>query len=149
MTKPLPPRPDIEWLRKAAKERLAELRTRDASAKLHQGQLEIARDYGFPSWRALKAHVDALSLDGQIIAATVEGRADELDRLLAAHPGKIAITGGTWNRPLLHLAAEAGHLDCVEVLLRRGANVNRRDRFDHATALHWAAQEGHVAVVKR
>src|SRR5262245_5572017 len=149
MAKALPSRPDIEWLKKAAKERLAELRTRDASAKLHQAQLEIARDYGFPSWRALKAHVDALSLDGQIIAAAVEGRADDLDRLLAAHPAKIAITGSRWDRPLLHLAAEAGHLDCVEVLLRRGFDIDRRDRFDHATALHWAAYEGRLAVVKR
>jgi len=149
MAKTLPSRPDIAWLKKAAKERLAELRTRDAAAKLHQAQLEIARDYGFPSWRALKAHVDALSLDGQIIAAAVEGRAEDLDRLLAEHPGKIAITGSTWNRPLLHLAAEAGHLDCVNVLLRRGFDVNRRDRFDRATALHWAAQDGRLAVVKR
>src|SRR5262245_35387737 len=116
MTKTLPTRPDIEWLKKAAKERLADLRTHDASAKLHQAQLDIARDYGFSSWRALKAHVDALSLDGQIIAAAVNGRADELDRLLAEHPGKIAITGSQWDRPLLHLAAEAGHLACVEVL---------------------------------
>jgi len=149
MTKALPPRPDIEWLRKAAKQRLAELRTRDASAKLHQAQREVAHDYGFSGWRALKAHVDALSLDGQIIAATIEGHAAELDRLLAAHPAKIAITGSQWDRPLLHLAAEAWHLDCVAVLLRRGFDVNRRDRFDRATALHWAAQEGHVPVVKR
>src|SRR5262245_12400026 len=149
MAKTLPSRPDIAWLKKAAKERLAELRTQDASAKLHQAQREIARDYGFSSWRALKAHVDALSLDGQIIAATVEGRAADLDRLLAEHPAKIAITGGTWNRPLLHLAAEAGHLDCVDVLLRRGFDINRRDRFDRASALHWAAQDGRVAVVGR
>jgi uncharacterized glyoxalase superfamily protein PhnB len=149
MTKTLPPRPDIDWLKKAAKERLAALRSSDASARLHQAQREIASDYGFASWRALKAHVDALSLDGQIIAAAVHGHARELDALLAEHPARIAITGGTWNRPLLHLAAEAGHLDCVDVLLRRGFEVNRRDRFDRATALHWAAQDGHLPVVKR
>ena len=149
MTKALPPRPDIEWLKKAAKERLAELRARDTAAKLHQAQLEIARDYGFPSWRALKAHVDAHSLDGQIVAAAVKGNAKDLARLLAEHPAKLAITGGQWNRPLLHLAAEGGHLDCVELLLRRGFDVNQRDKFDRATALHWAAYEGRLDVVKR
>ena len=149
MTKALPPRPDIEWLKKAAKERLAELRTRDASAKLHQAQLEVARDYGFASWRALKAHVDAQSLDGQVIAAAIKGNAKDLARLLTEHPAKLAITGGQWNRPLLHLAAEGGHLDCVELLLRCGFDVNQRDKFDRATALHWAAYEGRLDVAKR
>ena len=149
MTKTLPHRPDLAWLKKAAKERLAELRADDPGAKLHQAQLAIARDYGFPSWRALKVHVDGLSLDGQVIAAAVQGDAGLLAELLAAHPAKLHLTGSGWNRPLLHLAAEAGHLGCVDVLLRRGFEVTRRDKFDNATALHWAAQGGHVEVVER
>src|SRR5882672_10944487 len=149
MSKALPPQPHIDWLKKTAKERLAGLRTRDASAKLHQAQLAIANDYGFPSWRTLKARVDALSLDGRIIAAAKEGRAGELDALLAQHPAKIAITGSQWNRPLLHIAAGEGHLDCVNVLLRRGFDIATRDRLDNATALHWAAQYGTVEVIKR
>ena len=149
MPKSLPPRPDLDWLRKAAKERLSEVRRDDPSAKLHQAQLDIARDYGFPSWRAMKTHVDALSLDGQIVAATLDGKAPELACLLDEHPAKIAVTGGVWNRPLLHLAAEKGHLDCVEVLLARGFNVNQRDRLDNATALHWAAYGGQKAVAQR
>jgi ankyrin repeat protein len=149
MTEKLPFRPDIEWLKKAAKERLAQLRERDPATRLHQAQLAIARDHGFASWRALKAHVDAASLDGQILAAATAGHAETLDRLLAEHPAKIDITGSTWNRPLLHIAAEHGHLGCIDVLLRRGADVHRRDRGDGATALHWAAQGGRLAVVKR
>src|SRR6266436_3025168 len=105
MAKALPSQPHIDWLKKAAKERLAGLRTRDASAKLYQAQLAVANDYGFPSWRALKARVDALSLDGQIIAAAKEGRARDLDGLLALNPQKITVTGSHWNRPLLHIAA--------------------------------------------
>jgi hypothetical protein len=84
MPKALPPQPHIGWLKKTAKERLAELRARDASAKLHQAQLAVANDYGFPSWRALKARVDALSLDGQIIAAAKEGRAMAAGRIAQA-----------------------------------------------------------------
>jgi ankyrin repeat protein len=149
MPKALPPQPHIDWLKKTAKERFAELRTRDASAKLHEAQLAVANDYGFPSWRALKARVDVLSLDGQIVAAAKDGRAPDLDRLLAQHPRKITITGSQWNRPLLHIAAAEGHLDCVNVLLRRGFDIATRDKFDNATALHWAAQFGTVEVVKR
>lgn len=154
MTKELPPRPDLDWLRKAAKDRLAELRAADSSARLHRAQLELARDYGFSSWRALKAHVDELSgdgpsLDGKVIAAAAEGRAEELARLLIEHPGKIGLLGGSWSRPLLHLAAEGGHLDCVELLLQRGLDVELRDNLDRATALHWAAEAGHLPVVKQ
>ena len=86
MSSKLPPRPDLAWLKKAAKERLAELRGGDPSAKLHQAQLDISREYGFASWRALKEHVDGISLDGQIIAAAVNGNADELARLAASPP---------------------------------------------------------------
>jgi catechol 2,3-dioxygenase-like lactoylglutathione lyase family enzyme len=149
MTKTLPSRPDLEWLRKAAKERLAELRARDPAAKLHRAQLAIAQEYGFKSWRALKAHVDTASLDGQIIAAAVAGHADKLAAFLDAHPAKLRITGGAWDRPLLHLAAEGGHLACVEVLLQRGLSASLRDGLDNATALHWAAQGGHFPVMER
>jgi ankyrin repeat protein len=149
MTNKLPPRPDLAWLKKAAKERLTELRGGDPSAKLHQAQLDVSKEYGFASWRALKEHVDGVSLDGQIIAAAVKGDARELARLLDENPRKLSITGGQWGTPLLHLAAENGHLDCVEVLLARGAYVNLRDKLDQATALHWAAQGGHVRMVER
>jgi len=149
MPKALPPQPHIDWLKKAAKQQLAALRRHDASAKLHQAQLAVANEYGFPSWRALKARVDILSLDGQIIAAAKEGRAHDLDRLLTEHPRKIAITGSQWNRPLLHIAAAEGHLDCVNALLRRGFDIATRDTFDNVTALHWAAQFGTVEVIKR
>lgn len=149
MTKTLPSQPDIEWLKKTAKQRLGDMRAGDPEAKLHQAQLAIARDHGFTSWRALKAYVDKVSIDGQIIAAAMKGNAGDLERLLRQHPTKIAITGGQWSMPLLHLAAQGGHLDCVNLLLKLGLDVNQRDKFDKAYALHWAAAEGHLGVVKR
>jgi ankyrin repeat protein len=149
MPKALPAQPHLDWLKKTAKLRLEELRAGDADAKLHQAQRDVARDYGFPSWRALKAHVDATSLDGRIVAAAIGGNAPELARLLARHPDKLHLTGGPWNWPLLHLAAANGHLDCVELLLGRGYDLHRRDRVDNATALHCAAAGGHLDVVKR
>jgi uncharacterized glyoxalase superfamily protein PhnB len=148
MPKTLPSRPDLEWLRKSAKERLSELRHGDPTAKLHQAQYDIAREYGFSSWRSLKAHVDALSTNGQIVTAVRNGDARTLSGLLAEHPAKRDITAGSWDRPLLHLAAEGGHLTCVELLLRLGVDVNQRDTSDRATALHWAAQEGHIDVLR-
>ena len=55
---PLPERASLEYLKKLAKERLRELRGKDPSAKLSSAQLEVAREHGFTSWRALKAEVE-------------------------------------------------------------------------------------------
>jgi hypothetical protein len=40
------------------KDRLAFLRTRTPSTTLSDAQLAVAREYGFPSWRALKSEID-------------------------------------------------------------------------------------------
>ena len=54
----LPKQPSLEYLKKLAKNRLQELRRKDPEAKLTTAQLDVAREYGFSSWRALKAHID-------------------------------------------------------------------------------------------
>jgi len=54
----LPERPSLEHLKRLAKNRLEQLRRADPDAKLASALLDVAREYGFPSWRALKAHID-------------------------------------------------------------------------------------------
>ncbi|MBI1876517.1 MAG: hypothetical protein HYS05_21865 [Acidobacteria bacterium] len=58
MSRNLPERPSYEYLKKLAKERLAALRSRNPATRLSDAQLAIAREYGFASWRALKAEID-------------------------------------------------------------------------------------------
>jgi|GEM_PF-2260160 len=48
----------LEFLKKLAKKRLAELRETQPNAKLADAQLLVAREAGFPSWRKLKAEFD-------------------------------------------------------------------------------------------
>ena len=57
----LPERASLEWLRKTAKARLKALRAAQPSARLAEAQLAVAREHGFSSWRALKAHVDRIT----------------------------------------------------------------------------------------
>jgi hypothetical protein len=61
MSRDLPPRPDLEHLKKQAKTLLRELRRRDANASLADALHALARDYGFASWPKLKARVEAIS----------------------------------------------------------------------------------------
>lgn len=53
-----PDRASFEFLKTLAKERLSTLRATNPAARLADAQLAVARDYGFPSWRALKKELD-------------------------------------------------------------------------------------------
>jgi len=58
MSRDLPPRANLDHLRKQAKELLHELQQRNSSSRLADAQHHLARDYGFASWPKLKAHVN-------------------------------------------------------------------------------------------
>jgi ankyrin repeat protein len=214
--RPLPPRASLEHLRNEAKQRLKALRAQDPSLKLTDAQLTIAREYGFASWRRLKAAVDAQDRERVFAAAragdveairrvlrdgfnpgetddagrtihqiaktldhtelelfmrvhqerderhddvkravraiqeaAAEGRADELERLLDAHPDLIDASSVSWERQTaLHKAAWRNRLDCVRILLEHGANVGIRDFGDNAYPLHFAAAEADFAIVR-
>lgn len=57
-TSKLPARASLEHLKKQARNRLRQLRRTDPDANLATALLQIAREHGFPSWRALKAKID-------------------------------------------------------------------------------------------
>ena len=145
----LPDAPNLAWLRKQAKRRLEELRASNAGAQLADAQFDLAKQYGFTSWRALKAHVDALTVEGQLFEAAKSGDVPTLRELLDEHPDKLKARAKPYEWSLLHAAAERGHLEAVDLLLKRGLDVNTRERGDNTYALHWAAAAGHVNVVRR
>jgi ankyrin repeat protein len=143
----LPDTPDLDWLRKQAKRQLDDLRRTHPSTRLAQAQFALAKDYGFSSWRALKAHVESLTIDGQLFDAARRGDASTLGLLLDEHPQKLQIREKPYGMTLLHLAAR--DLACVDLLLARGLDVNARDTGDNSYAMHWAAAAANLAVVRR
>ena len=60
MSRNLPARPNLEFLKKEAKSLLDVLQQRDAAVQLADAQHALARDYGFASWPKLKAHVESM-----------------------------------------------------------------------------------------
>lgn len=143
----LPDAPDLEWLRKQAKHRLKELRQANPEAKLADAQFALARTYGFPSWRALKAHIDSLTIEGQLFEAARNGDSAKLAALLDEHPEKLHARAKPYEGTLLHLGAR--HLAVVDLLLQRGMDANVRERGDNTYAMHWAAAAGELEVVRR
>ena len=61
MSRHLPQHPNLDHLKKQAKDLLSEALQRDPAAKLADAQHALAREYGFASWPKLKAHVEQLA----------------------------------------------------------------------------------------
>jgi ankyrin repeat protein len=111
----------------------------------HEAIELLARDFQERETRPpeIRKAIDA------ILDAADKGRADDLRRLLDAHPGLInARGGGFWGRTALHMAAWRNQQACVRLLLERGADVHMRDFGDNAYALHFAAEAADLAVVE-
>src|SRR5262245_53169468 len=111
----LPEHPSLEYLRKLAKDRLRELRRKNSKAKLSNAQLDVARDHGFPSWRALKAEVDRRQSGNAAVFFDVCSRGDveTVRTLLAQDPNLVHATNPAadhagWTG--LHTAAQQGQL---------------------------------------
>ncbi len=133
----LPARANLEHLRNEAKERLRALRQKESTARLAEAQLDVARSYGFSSWRALKTYVDALnSFGAEIIQAVREGDLPRTRRILDRYP-ELANTSTDLQqrvRPsdafamrLTHLAIAENQGDALRLLIERGADVNARN----------------------
>jgi ankyrin repeat protein len=149
----LPERASLEYLRKLAKDRLQELRRTDPRAKLATALLLVAREHGFPSWRALKAEIEQRQAANVAVffEACTKGDAEALRRLLASDPSLVRVSDPAaryrgWTG--LHAAAKGGHVDAVRVLLQHGADPNAREAGDNTYPLHWAAAARHVEVVR-
>ncbi|HWN50808.1 MAG TPA: hypothetical protein VNO18_13490 [Xanthobacteraceae bacterium] len=96
MAETLAARASIAWLRKTAKQQLREWRTQGRDAKLADAQLAVARRYGFPSWRALKAQIGPAIDDREVatfLRSVGDGHIEDVRTLLAADPQIINAVG--------------------------------------------------------
>lgn len=146
MPSELPERPSLEYLKKLAKERLRSLRLQRPAARLAEAQLALAREYGFSSWRTLKAEVERRTqspVEG-LFDACARGDLPAVTDFLSGDPSLArARHGGTTP---LHLAVK--HPAVIRLLLEHGADPDAREEGDHATPLHGAAGHGSIESVR-
>jgi ankyrin repeat protein len=175
MSKPLPPRPNLEQLKKQAKailkgykEAVPEIVGRfrgyhprwtestRSRFTLSDAQTVIAREHGFDSWSKLKEHVLRQEGKDSNRAAEVKsflqaaGRGDlaTLNSLLDGDPGLINEAGGPGVRTALHQAVFGNQEAAVKLLLDRGADPNVRCEGDNAYPLHFAAEKQRIAIIR-
>ena len=134
MSRQLPARPNLEHLKNQAKDLLDDLVKREPQAKLADALHALAREYGFPSWPKLKAHVTSLSAStggahpfvGRWIADFSRSRRHPLDESRSA---------------TLHLTVAGDVITIVDVVVddagkdRRGENVLVADGNDYRSEL--------------
>ena len=146
MSQALPARPNLDWLRKTAKQQFQQLRKTNPDAKLAGAQLALAREYGFRSWRAMKAEVDRLQALGSsgdqaikaLLRAVGTGQIDTVRATLAAAPEVVNAVGphpfwGGRSQPL-HLSIDTKRRDMFDLLIAAGADVNGSNEHNE----HWS-----------
>lgn len=89
------------------------------------------------------------SVEGQLFAAARDGDCAKLGALLNTHPDRLNARNQPYEHTLLHVAAQNGHLDAVDLLIDRGLDPNTREKGDNTYPMHWAAAAGHLDVVRR
>jgi ankyrin repeat protein len=149
MTQALPANPNLDWLRKTAKQRLVELRASQPDARLHHAQLAVAHDYGFKSWRALKSHVDGIhpTPRDRVFAAARAGDVEAVQRAFAS--GFDPATPDIDGRSIHQIAKDRGH-EAIEVLARdvQGGKTRPDHEMQAIQAIMRAAQSGQLAALR-
>jgi ankyrin repeat protein len=120
-TRRLPRHPNLEQLRKQAKE----LMSGWPGFTLSEAQRELARSYGFPSWPKLKAFVDGANV-ARLAEAVNAGDLSTVRKLLKARPELVAMDmAENDEHRALHYAVLRRNPAMVRLLMRAGADARK------------------------
>jgi ankyrin repeat protein len=132
MSRHLPEKPNLEFLKKQAKELLRAM----PQAKLADAQHTLANEYGFPTWAKLKSHVQALGLSpaAALKAAVCDSDAERVRAVLDRYPELRAkiddpLPDYGFGEHALFAAVQRSDRATVDVLLRAGANIRKRTEW--------------------
>jgi ankyrin repeat protein len=145
----LPARPNLEHLKKQARDLLRDAVASDTDAlrrfaafnidgqpKLADALHVIAREYGFETWPALKLHIGLASDDPiEALTAAIRGKsASSVRNVLARYPSlKLQINEPlpnlSFDAPAIVVAVQHENREMVDVLLEAGANINARSQW--------------------
>ena len=82
-----------------------------------------------------------------IVNSIIAGDTQQVRVLLNVKPTIVHTITGKHEWTLLHMATRGGNMSLVDLLIRRGCNVNAQNIYGK-TALHYAAMKGHLQIAK-
>ena len=132
MSRELPAKPSLEYLRKQAKQ----LQRTTSQGKLADAQHALAREYGFADWSKLKSYVITLGLPPAeaLTAAIRDQGAQRVRELLESHPELRAkinepLPNYGFGQHALFAAVQRSDRATIDVLLDAGANIHKRTEW--------------------
>lgn len=132
MSRQLPEKPNLEYLRKQAKELLRRM----PQGKLADAQHTLANDYGFPTWAKLKSYVEGLGISPAeaLKAAVCASDAARVREVLERHAELRAriddpLPNYGFGQHALFAAVQRSDRATINVLLRAGANIRKRTEW--------------------
>jgi ankyrin repeat protein len=132
MSRELPTKPSLEYLRKEAKQ----LQRTMPDGKLADAQRALARVYGFADWAKLKSYVMTRGLaPGEALTLAVrEMDSQRVRELLESHPELTVRINGPlsdygFGMQALFAAVQRGDRATIDVLLKAGADIRRRTEW--------------------
>jgi len=138
MPRQLPSHPSLEFLKKEAKQLLRELRRANRHARLADAQHAVAKEYGFATWAALKAHVERAGQPADPVAEVVTAvRANDARRVaevLEREPQLRArlndpFPGADFGETPLLACLRFASRELIDVLLEAGADINQKSHW--------------------
>lgn len=153
MSRALPARPNLEHLKKQAKDLLHNFQQGDPAAieqlsevvstsagdapKLADAQHALAREYGFANWAKLKEHVESLvSFEpvAAFVAAVNNNDETRVAQVLQEHPELKSrlndpLPGFGFGGTALLQAVRGANRNAVDILLEAGADINQRSHW--------------------
>jgi len=164
MLRYLPPKPNLEYLKKEAKELLDDFARHDPAAvarfralksqtsdpaKLADAQHVLAREYGFANWARLKEHVEWLNADPvqALVIAIKTNDPTRARQVLERFPelkSKIndPLPGFDFGSTALIAATPWANREMIDLLLASGADINQKSHW-------WAGGFGVLDVAAR
>jgi hypothetical protein len=132
VSRQLPAKPNLGYLKKQAKELLRSMRP----GKLADAQHTLAKEYGFASWAKLKSHVEALGFTPAeaLKAAVCDNDAPRvrqiLDRYLELRESiDDPLPNYGFGQHALFAAVQRSDRATIDVLLRAGADIRKRTEW--------------------
>jgi len=132
MSRELPAKPSLEFLKKEAKELLRNTRP----GKLADAQHALANEYGFSTWANLKSHVESLGLTPAeaLEVAVCDSDALRVRELLRKHPELRAkindpMPNEGFGLHAMFAAVQRSDRATIDVLLEAGADIRKRTEW--------------------